>query len=111
MLFVVRAQAAIEGAAGLGAGLGPERAVAGLQPEFLRPPVIEIVADQRLLHAVIAAALEIEDEAVLDDDLGGHGREAGLAQAGGLPVEDIGSRLTLEAAAPTRWSRAIQTNA
>ena len=95
MLFVIGAQPAIERAAGLGPGLGAQRTVAGLEPVLLRAPIGKIVADQRLLHAMRAAAFEVEDAIVLDDDLGRDGLEASLAQARGLAVEDIGRRLTV----------------
>src|ERR1700761_3521673 len=81
MLLMVRAEAAVERTAGLGSRLRRQRPVARLQPELLRAPVIEVVADQRLLHAMIATALQIEDEVVLDDDLRRHRDETGLAQA------------------------------
>src|SRR3569623_1864865 len=48
------------------------RPAAGLEPQPLRPPIHQIVADQRLLHSVVAAALEVEDPVVLDDHLGRH---------------------------------------
>ena len=57
MLFVVRAQAAVERAACFRARLRREGTIARLDPQFLLPPIIEIIADQRFLHAVIAAAL------------------------------------------------------
>jgi hypothetical protein len=59
MLLVIGAQPAIERAARLGAGLRRQRAVAGLEPQLLRAPIVDIVADQGLLHAVAAAALEV----------------------------------------------------
>ena len=95
MLFVIGAEAAIERAARLGPCLSVKRPVAGLEPQFLRTPIIEIVADQRLLHAMHEAALQIIDGLILDDDLGWHRLQAGLAQARRLPVENVGRRLAL----------------
>ena len=95
VLFVIGAQPAIERAPRLGAGLRDQRPVAGLDPQLLLPPIVEIVADERPAHAMLAATLEVEDAAILDDDLGGNGLEAGLAQARRLAVEDIGRGLAL----------------
>ena len=93
MLLVIGAQPAIIGTAKLGAGLGVERPVAGLQVVVAELVVSGIGGDQRLLHAMGLAALEVIDVAVLDDDLGRHQRHAGAAHRGGLAVEDIGRDL------------------
>src|SRR6185436_15711074 len=95
VLLMVGAQAAVERAAGLGPGLRRQRPVARLDPQFLLPPIIEVVADQRLLDAVVAAPLEVEDLVILDDHLGRDQLEAGLAQARRLAVEQIMRRLAL----------------
>ena len=90
---MVGAEAAVVGAAELGARLWRERPVAGLQPVLLRFPVGDVVADQRLLDAMIAAALLVEDLAFLAEDLGRDQRQADFTQAGGLPQEQVGRAL------------------
>ncbi len=81
---MIGAETAIEGAAVLGMGLGRERPVAGLQPVPLGLPVADVVADQGLLHAVLAASLQIEDVRRFRDDLRRNKLQTGLTQARGL---------------------------
>lgn len=81
---MVGAEAAIIGAAVLGAGLDFQRPVARLHPVPLRLPVAQIVADQSLLDAVLPTTLLVEDVGALCDDLSGDQGQAGLTQAGGL---------------------------
>ena len=90
---MVGAEAAVVGAAVLGAGLRRKRPVAGLQPVLLGLPIGRGRRDQGLLHAVLAAALQIEDVVVLGDDLGRDQAQAGLTQGGGLAEEQIGRAL------------------
>src|SRR5262245_25200620 len=94
MLLMVRAQAAVERAAVLGAALQRERTVAGLQVVLAAQPVGRVGGDEGRLHAVAGAALLVPDLAVADLDLGRHQAEAGLAQGGGLAPEDVGANLT-----------------
>jgi hypothetical protein len=95
MLLMVRTQAAIERAAIMGARLELERDVAGLQPVPALSVVLGVGGDQGLLDAVgVAAFLEI-DAVVLDQDLGWHRVQAGLAQRLGLAVEQIGLKRAL----------------
>ena len=54
---------------------------------------------QRLLDAMLAAALEVEDVVALGDDLGGDQRQAGLTQAGGLSLEQVRRHLARRARA------------
>ncbi len=84
MLFVIGTEAAVEGAAVLGMGLGRQRPVAGLQPVSLGLPVSNVVADQRLLDAMLAASLQIEDVRRFGDDLRRDQGKAGFTQARGL---------------------------
>ena len=108
VLFVVRAEAAVERAAVIGPRLGAKGPVAGLQPVLLRFPVGEVVADQRLLHAVFAAALLVEDVRALRDDLGRNQVQACFTQAGGLAQEQIGRALARHAGRGGLWrSRSI----
>jgi|GEM_PF-6206177 len=93
MLFVIRAKAAVEGTASLGPGLGLQRPVAWLEPQFLLAPIVDVVADQDFLYAVGQASLEIPDLLILDDDLGGDRFETGLAQRCRLIVENVGRGL------------------
>ena len=94
MLLVIGAQPAVERTAGLGSRLGEERPVAGFEPQLLCAPVFQIIRDQSLLYAVLQTSLEVENPpsivGLLDDDLGGHGFEAGFAQRCRLAVEHIG---------------------
>lgn len=93
MLFVIRTQAAVVGAAVVGAGLDAERPVAGLQPILLRLPVVKIIADQGLLNAMVPAPLEVEDVSAFGDDLRRNESETGLTQARGLTEEQVGRDL------------------
>ena len=63
MLLVVRAEAAVIGAAQLGARLHVERPVARLQVVMAELVVSGVGGDQRLLHAMRLAALEVVDPA------------------------------------------------
>ena len=78
MLFVIRAEATIERTAVFRARLGRQGPVAGFQPVSLRFPIGAVIADQRLLHTMLAAPFQIEDVAVLARDLGWNQRQAGL---------------------------------
>src|ERR1700712_2373077 len=88
MLLVIRAEAAIPWAAALGPAGVEQGPVAWLQPAADVQPVIRILLDQRLRHAVLGAPFLVEDLAVLADDLRRHQLPARLAQARGLAVED-----------------------
>jgi hypothetical protein len=59
VLFVIRAQAAVIGAAQFGAGLRRERAVARLQIVVAELVVGRVGGDERLLNAMRPAALEV----------------------------------------------------
>jgi hypothetical protein len=61
VLLVVRTKTAIEWTAMFRAGLRRERAVAGLQPVSLGFPIGEVIADQGLLDAMLAAPLQVEN--------------------------------------------------
>ena len=91
---MVGAEAAVIGAAELGTALKGERDVRRLQIVPALAVIGGIGRDQRLLHPMLDAALLEEDVAALDQDLGGHEIEAGLAERGGLPVEDVGLKRT-----------------
>ncbi len=93
VLLVVGAEAAIVGAALVDAGVELERHVAGLEEIAAALPVARLGGDQRLLHAVLGAALLIEDALALLQDLRRHQAEADLAERGGLAEKDIGPRL------------------
>lgn len=67
---MVGAETAVIGAAVLGPGRRRQRPVAGLQPLTLRLPVREVVGDQGFLDAMVGATFQVEDTAVLRDDLG-----------------------------------------
>jgi hypothetical protein len=79
MLLVVGAQAAVVGAAVVGASLDVQRPVARLEPVLLRFPVRQVVGDQRLLDAMLATALQVvrrcSSSAMI---LAGNQRQAGL---------------------------------
>ncbi len=110
MLLVVRAEAAVERAAVIRAGLGRERAVARFQPISLRFPIGEVVADQGLLDAVLAASLDVENARALGRDLRRDQRQACLTQARGLAQEQIGRALATDAVRAGRGrSRSIHT--
>ena len=93
MLLMVGAEPAVIGAAQLGARLHVERPVARLQVVMAELVIGGIGGDQRLLHAMRLAALEVIDVVLLDDDLGRHQRHAGAAHRGGLAIEHIGRDL------------------
>jgi len=95
VLFMVRAEAAIMGAAVLGRRLRRQRPIAGLQPILRRFPVGDIVGNESLLDAMRGATFEIEDAVVLDHDLGRHDIKADFAQARCLAEEKIGRDLAL----------------
>ena len=84
MLLVVGTQAAIIGAAMVSARLRRKRAIAQLEPVALGLPVGNVVGNERLLHAVLGAAFEVEHAASLSRHLGGNKRKADLTQAGSL---------------------------
>ena len=77
----------------------------GFSQRRVRQPVIGILLDQRLRHAMIGAALLVEDPAVLADDLGRHQLPAGLAEARRLAVEEPGHALAREAQVRGRRAR------
>ncbi len=89
MLLMVRAEAAIPGAAVLGPRLDGKRPVAGPEPVTLRFPIGQIVGDQRLLDAMRAASFLVKNIIALRDDLGGDESEAGFTQARGLAQKQI----------------------
>ena len=91
---MIWAKAAIEGAAKISSclrGVGP---ISGLQPVLGRLPVVDIITDKGLLNAMLATTLEVEDVALLDDDLGGDQIIAGFTQARGLAEEEVWGDLT-----------------
>ena len=94
MLLVVGTEPAVERAAVFGAALPGERAIARLEIVLAGEPVGRVGRHQGRLHAVARAALLVPDLVVLDDDLGRHQAEAGLAQGRGLAPEDVGANLT-----------------
>src|SRR3712207_433416 len=87
MLLMIRAEAAIPGAAAFGAAGIVEWAVARLQPAPDPEPVVGILLDQRLGDAVVGAALLVKDLPFLANNLGRNELPAGLAKAGRLAVE------------------------
>ena len=111
MLLVVGAEAAILGAAALGAGV--RRQAAGRRASGI--PACAASRPGRPTpgssHAVLGAALGVVDAAVLLDDLGRHQAEAGLAQRGGLAEEEIGRGLTRYAIVHARPPLRIMTAA
>src|SRR5215471_8260042 len=94
MLLVVRAQAAVERAAVLGAPLKRERLVARLDVVLAAPPIGGVGGDQGRLYAVRAASLLVPDLVAQKLDFGRHKRETGLAQRLGLAPEDVGTGST-----------------
>src|SRR6266480_2085346 len=111
MLLVVRAEAAVIGAAELGAALKRQRLVARLDEILAEAPIGRIGRDQRRLHAVLTAALFVPDFVADDLNLRRHERQTGLAQRLGLAPEHIRPRSTqrrvhlwgcLVASAPSR---------
>src|SRR3954453_16911048 len=90
MLLVIRTQTAIIRAAEFGAALKAERLVARLDVVLAQPPIGRIGRDQRRLHTMLSAAFLVPDLIPMDRDLGGHQREAFLAQGLRLPPKDVG---------------------
>ena len=89
MLLVVGAQAAIVGAAVMRAALELERHVAGLEIVLAALEIGRIGRDQRLLRAVLGAALQVEDVVAFDQDLRRHELETIFAERRGLAVEAV----------------------
>src|SRR4029077_15596942 len=93
VLLVVRAYAAIVGRALVDPGMELERPIARLQKIAATLPVPRLAGDQRLLDAVLGAALQVIDRAALLDDLRRDKRKAGLAERGRLAEKDVGPGL------------------
>jgi hypothetical protein len=91
VLLVVRAEAAIVGAAELGLALERKRPVARLDVVLAQPPIGGVGRDQGGVRAVRFAPLLVPDLVVPDRDLGRHQRQTGLTQRGGLAPEHIGA--------------------
>ena len=96
VLFVIRAQPAIERATVLRPSLRRERTIPRLEPRLLRLPIFHVVADLRLLHAVLAASLQVPNAALFDKHLRGHEPQAGLTQTRCLTVKEVRRPLPLE---------------
>ena len=94
MLFVVRAQPAIIGAAKLRAGLHLQGPVARFQIIVAEFVVSGVCRDQGLLNPVGFAALKIINIAVLNDDLGRHQGITRLAERCSLPIKNIRRNFT-----------------
>jgi hypothetical protein len=92
MLLVVGTETAIVRAALVDRGMEFERYVARLQEVSAALPIGRLARHQRLLHAVLAAALLVIHRAGLLDDFRRHQNKAGLAHRGGLAEEDIRAR-------------------
>src|ERR1700748_1809401 len=89
MLFVIRTQPAIIGAAEFGVSLKRQRPVAGLDEILAATPIGGVIRDQGRLHAMLLAALLVPDLVAEKLDLGRNQRQAGLAQGLGLAPENI----------------------
>jgi hypothetical protein len=92
VLLVVGAEPAIVRAAPLDRGVELEWHVAGLQKIAAALPVRRLARHQRLLHAVLAAALLVVHGTGLFDDLRRYQGEAGLAHRRGLAEKHIRPR-------------------
>jgi hypothetical protein len=86
-------EAAIVGAALVDPGMEFERHIAWFEEIAAALPIARLARYERLLDAVLGAALEVIDRAPFLDDLRRHQTHAGLAERGGLAEKDVGPGL------------------